>query len=231
VRAPVTYYGGKQNMAKHVLALMPEHVTYVEPFFGGGSIYFMKEPSEVEVINDLDNRLMTLYKVMKHKFPVFKEMLEDTLHSRAAYKEALKVMKHPSHYSDIKIAWATYIACNMSYASKIGAGWAFCIKKSFAGRFARKLDDLTPEIVHRLRYTTIESMDALKVVRYWDSPNTFFYLDPPYPEGDCGHYEEGKDVYYDLLELLPSLKGKFILSSYPSQALDDLRAKYGYSGQ
>lgn len=228
MRAPITYYGGKQNMAKHVLELMPSHRTYVEPFFGGGSIFFMKEPSKVEVINDLDDRLITMYRVMKTKFPTFKAMLDATLHSRSEYRLALQVMKSPQDYSDMRVAWATYIACNASYSSKIGAGWAFSRKSNMAKRIARKLEDLTDETMERLRYTSIESQDALRVIEYWDTPETLFYLDPPYPEGDCGHYTKGKDIYYDLLEVLPSIKGKFILSSYPSEHISQLWDNYHY---
>jgi DNA adenine methylase len=67
----------------------------------------------------------------------------------------------------------------------------------------------------------------LDVIKRYDTPETFFYLDPPYANSDCGHYKKGKDVFWDLLEILPALKGKWLLSSYPSEQLDRLRKQTG----
>jgi DNA adenine methylase len=70
MKTPISYYGGKQKMIPHILPLIPEHKIYVEPFFGGGAIFFAKEPSKIEVINDIDKRvynfwLMTVERSMK----------------------------------------------------------------------------------------------------------------------------------------------------------------------
>lgn len=67
----------------------------------------------------------------------------------------------------------------------------------------------------------------MDVIKRYDTPETFFYLDPPYANSDCGHYKKGKDVFWDLLEILPALKGKWLLSSYPSEQLDRLRKQTG----
>jgi DNA adenine methylase len=58
--------GGKRRLAKHILPLMGEHTTYVEPFAGGAAMFFMKEPSKVEVINDINSDLVNLYRVVRH---------------------------------------------------------------------------------------------------------------------------------------------------------------------
>lgn len=57
MKPPITYYGGKQKLIKHLLPLIPEHNLYAEPFFGGGALFWAKEPSNVEVINDTNREL------------------------------------------------------------------------------------------------------------------------------------------------------------------------------
>ena len=64
LKTPISYYGGKQMMLPHILPLIPEHRTYVEPFFGGGAVFWMKPPSEYEVVNDINSRLITFYKAL-----------------------------------------------------------------------------------------------------------------------------------------------------------------------
>ena len=70
--------------------------------------------------------------------------------------------------------------------------------------------------------------DALNVIKPQDGERTLFYLDPPYAESDCGHYEKLKGVYYELLDILPSIEGRFLMSSYPSDQLMKLRKAQGY---
>ena len=66
MRTPISYYGGKQRMIKHILPLIPSHRIYVEPFFGGGSIFFAKGPSYLEVINDINDNVVNFYQVMQN---------------------------------------------------------------------------------------------------------------------------------------------------------------------
>lgn len=68
IKTPISYYGGKQQMLRHILPLIPEHRIYVEPFFGGGAVFWSKEPSHCEVINDANNNVVTFYEVLKHDF-------------------------------------------------------------------------------------------------------------------------------------------------------------------
>jgi len=64
MKTPVSYYGGKQKLATKICSLIPEHTLYSEPFIGGGAIFFAKEPSPVEVLNDTNKELMNFYKVV-----------------------------------------------------------------------------------------------------------------------------------------------------------------------
>lgn len=63
MKTPITYYGGKQRLTKAILAMIPPHKIYIEPFFGGGAVFFAKEPSYLEVINDINDNIITFYRV------------------------------------------------------------------------------------------------------------------------------------------------------------------------
>ena len=64
IKTPISYYGGKQNLIKHILPLIPNHVQYCEPFVGGAAVFFAKKPSQIEVINDYDNRVVNFWFVL-----------------------------------------------------------------------------------------------------------------------------------------------------------------------
>lgn len=131
---------------------------------------------------------------------------------------------------DVSRAWAFWVLTNMTFAHKFNGGFAFG-KGSVADTTAARIDAFTDDISQRLRHVQIFCRDALDVIRRFDSEETFFYLDPPYVNSDCGHYNKGKEVYYKLLSLLPELKGKWLLSSYPTAELERLRKLPGIHGE
>lgn len=93
MKTPIAYYGGKQNLAPHIIPLFPKHVQYVEPFTGGGAIFFQKKPSKNEVINDLDGRLTNFYTVCKNKFHDLALMIQGTSHSEVIHKQTSELLK------------------------------------------------------------------------------------------------------------------------------------------
>ena len=105
-KSPVTYYGGKASMTKYLLPLIPEHRLYCEPFFGGGALYFAKEPSKVEVINDKNGEVVNFFEQLKWHPKKLKGLIGATLHSRGQYQEAELMYRHPRLFSALQRAWA-----------------------------------------------------------------------------------------------------------------------------
>ena len=96
-------------------------------------------------------------------------------------------------------------------------------------QMANKKAIFTQMYTDRLERTSIFSRDALSVIRATDSEETFHYVDPPYYNSDCGHYAGYTlDQYRQLLELLGTVKGKFLLSSYPSEILTEYSTRNGW---
>jgi len=228
----VSYYGGKINMVKDILPLIPKHQQYVEPFFGGGAVFFAKRPSPHEVINDTLDCAITFYRVLKTRFPELQSMIQATLHSESEHKRAKEWLNSED---DLLKAWAFWVQCNMSFGKQVLNGFAFGIKsptQNSACETKSKRDAFVKKYTERLERTEIFCRDALDIIKLKDTPDTFFYVDPPYVSSDCGHYKGYTiDDFAQLLELLATLKGKFLLSSYPEPMLSEYRDKHNWNFQ
>jgi DNA adenine methylase len=233
MKTPISYYGGKQRLVKTILPLIPTtHISYVEPFFGGGAVYFAKEPSRIEVINDSDNFVVNFYKVVKKDYQKLKKLLDSTLHSRGQYQEARQVYNNPENYDDVQRAWAFWVLSQMSYSYLTNTVWWYSKTNTtnIPSIIKNKIDNFVIDYCDRLRQTQIKCDDALKVIDCYDSKDTFFYADPPYYNSNCGKYQGYTiDDYENLLKVLSNIKGQFILSSYPSDILNDYKIKNNWS--
>ncbi|HRE97759.1 MAG TPA: DNA adenine methylase [Flavobacteriales bacterium] len=231
MKTPITYYGGKQALLKHLIPLIPSHKIYCEPFFGGGALFFAKPPSEVEIINDINSEVVNFFRVAKTKFDALQKEVRASLHSRELYKKAMVVYANPDMFDDVKRAWAFWVATNQGFSSLIGS-WGFGKDDSKEAAVAKKRDAFSQEYADRLKKVQVEHNDALKVIDRADSKETFFYVDPPYIGSDQGHYKGYTEEEYErLLIKLSKVKGKFLLSSYPSTLLTKYIRKYKWKVQ
>lgn len=221
MKTPISYYGGKQNLLSEILPLIPDHQQYVEPFCGGASLFWAKDPSYHEAINDSDERVINFWRVLQTDFDRLKQMIENTLHHELSHKKAKEILMLPIS-NPLEYAWAFWVQTQMSFSHKIFAGFAFNNTPNRTG-LKSKREVFTNAIFDRIKDTEIFCRNAIELILLKDDPDTFMYFDPPYAESNCGHYEDKKEVYYSLLEILPSLKCKWLMSSYPSGELEDLR--------
>jgi DNA adenine methylase len=226
MKPPITYYGGKQKMASKILPLIPKHNLYCEPFFGGGAIFFMKPPSELEVINDTNGDLINFFRVMKNDFRKLNKEIKTTLYAREHHKTAKVILDNPKLFSDVKRAWAIWVMAHQSYASKLDGPWGYDITINTSPKRLANKRRAFPDFSKRLEQVQIECNDALKVITSRDTKASFFYCDPPYYNSDMGHYKGyTKDDFEKLLQTLSKIKGKFLLSSYPSDIIANYSKK------
>lgn len=219
MKTPISYYGGKQTMLRHILPLIPPHTLYCEPFFGGGAVFFAKAPSEVEVINDVNGELINFYKVVRSNFSELQKEIQSTLHSREIYKRTEVIYQFPDMFSEVKRAWAFWVQTNQGFANMIGS-WGFGKTNSKEKGIASKRDAFVKAYADRLKTVQIEHNDALTVMERCNDKDSFVYCDPPYIGSHMGHYEGYTEAQYEsLLHQLAKWKGKFLLSSYPSKIL------------
>ena len=230
MKTPITYYGGKQSMLHIILPLIPKHEIYVEPFLGGGAVFWAKEKSPVEVINDTNTQVVNFYRVAKVSYPALVKEIKATLHSRLQHTQAKVVYENPEMFSPIKRAWAFWVLSCQSFGASLGSGWRYGRSAKVESLIDGKRKRFTTEIVERLELTQIECTDAIRIIQSRDSENTFFYCDPPYFNANMGHYAGySLDDFRRLLEALANIKGKFLLSSYPSTLLDEYCKKYHWT--
>ncbi|MGZ3999166.1 MAG: DNA adenine methylase [Mucilaginibacter sp.] len=226
-KTPISYYGGKQNMLRHILPLIPAHKLYCEPFFGGGAVYFAKQPSQIEVINDRNDFVINFYRVLKLRFDELKAEVEASLSSRSIHRKAGYIMRNPAGYDEVKLAWAFWYLANFSFGSSLDSAWKTDLKENRVVIYMRnKKETMSQEAVLRLEMTQIENKDALYCINKFDQPESFFYEDPPYIDANQQHYRGYTiDQYQALLDCNEKLTGRFLLSCFDTDIIRDYAAK------
>lgn len=223
MKTPISYYGGKQTMLKHILPIIPPHKIYTEAFCGGAAVLFAKSPVDSEIINDLNQDITNFYWMAKAYYPELKQEIDKTLHSRDVHAHASHILQYPVFFSPVQRAWAVWALCKMSFASMLDGSFGY----DFSGGMPKKLrnakDEFTEQLCSRLDNVTIENRDALEVIDCYDSEYTFHFVDPPYINSDCGHYEGcfNEQNMEDLLKLLARIEGKFMLTMFPLGMIED----------
>jgi DNA adenine methylase len=227
LRAPFQYFGGKGNMLTKLLPLLPPHKVYVEPFCGAASLFFAKPPSPVEVLNDLNEDVVNVFRVLQNKetHEELRFRLMYTPYARAEFVRAIEMLKQKD-LTPVDRAWAFMVKQNMGFSGGIRANagdWsrAFTSNQGCADVCNSWLMRLSMLDAWRWRLMTvqIDCRDALEVIRYWDSPDTLFYVDPPYVAEtrktlDAYAYEMTADQHKELVESLLGIKGKAVVSGY-----------------
>lgn len=229
MKTPLSYYGGKQTLASTILGMIPPHRLYCEPFLGGGAIFFAKEPVKVEVINDTNGEIINFYEVMQKDFAALEREVTISLHSRSQHRQARVIYENPDMFDRVKRAWAVWMLANGSYGCMLDAGFGYDRTGGCSKKLKNKRAGFSIDYAIRLQTVQIECYDALKVIASRDTPDSFFYIDPPYVGSDQGHYDGYSQEDFDaLLALLGRIKGKFLLSSFRNKALTEAVQQYGW---
>lgn len=230
MRTPITYYGGKQTMLKHIMPLIPKHEIYCESFAGGAAVFFAKHPSPMDVINDLNGELINFYRTVVRNFDDLKREIDRTLHSRTQHESAWFIYNHPDDFTNVQRAWAVWVLSKMGFAGQLSSSFGFDNHGTVSRKVSFAKEAFTVELRKRLEITTIESDDAFKVITRYDTPETFHFIDPPYVGSDMGHYSEMFDDadLERLLQLCETLTGKFMLTMFPHKVIRSYSEKNGW---
>lgn len=221
-KTPISYYGGKQMLASKIIKLIPKHKLYVEPFFGGGAVFFAKEKSEVEIINDLNLNVINFLQVCKNKalFSSLKYKVRNSHYSRHTYEKSKLIIKNAKLFNAIDRAFCFWFNINFSFNNALNGGFRHSKNAKEQKKINSKKLAFNSWIHKRLNSVEIEHLNALTVIKRRDCIDAFFYLDPPYIGANQGHYAGYKSQdFNNLLELLENIKAKFLLSCYMTNEL------------
>lgn len=228
VKPLISYYMGKQRIASQIVALLPPHTVFGEPFAGGLAVLFAKGIPPIsnadnyrETVNDKETLLINLYRTAVTEPEAFLTLVEGTPYSLAEYNKAAEVCRNPLRHTSLELALSYYIICRQSFAQKPFGGWGRGVAtRNMAATWDKKRQEATAA-VSRLRRVHFDCVDALDFIRLWDAPQTVFYCDPPYPETEQGM--RGK-VYTQadferLVSALDTCQASFLLSCYDNPAI------------
>ena len=245
MQLPLKWHGGKYYLASKIVSLMPPHLHYVEPFFGGGAVLLARDPDDPdlwlspssplngvsEVANDINGRLINFWRVLQDPgaFAAFHRKLQATPMAEQEWETA-------HNHSDVKDpvanAVAFFIDCRQS-RSGLMTGFTSVTRNRTRRRMNGNVSEWLsaveglPEIHRRLSRVLIENVPAVDLIRREDMPTTLFYCDPPYlhetrTATDAYHHEMTEPEHRELLATLVACKGKVMLSGYPSALYDSL---------
>lgn len=231
LHAPIPYLGGKQVLSKKLLPLFPPHKTYVEPFGGAAALLFGKAPSPIEVYNDLDDNLVNFMRVLRDQqvFPDFYNRACLSPYSRGEWlfcRDHLNDDPNP-----VERARRFFVLARFSFGGLVGQSFGVEISGSSRGMIQtasayQGVLGMLPRLSERLMSVLIENCDFRDLLRRYDHPDTFYYLDPPYLPATrrSGSYkfEMTTDDHRDLVKVLHTIKSKVMLSGYPNDLYDAL---------
>lgn len=203
---PINRMGGKSRLRNLIIDMIPQHTCYCEVFFGAGWVYFGKEPSKVEVINDIDQELVNLFRMLKFHTEEVERLLQYELYSRD-YFDIYKNL-NPEALTEIQRAIRFLYLIGCSFASKGNHFGYGATRKPSQKIFS---DDFKV-IRDRLKNTYIENLDFRILIEKYDRPNTFFFCDPPYHKTAGYKNKFMWDDHVNLKGILSGIKGKFLLT-------------------
>jgi len=209
-RSFLSWLGGKSLLADKIIPLIPEHRCYVEVFAGAAWLLFKKSESKVEIINDINLDLVTLYRVVKHHLDEFVRYFRWALVARDEFERLKK--EEASALTDIQRAARFFYLTRVSYGS-MGKRFAPSTTQPAKLNLLRLEEQLSAAHL-RLARVYIENKPYAELIDRYDRPHTFFYVDPPY--FGCEDYYGGgifeRDDFTRLAEQLSRIRGRFILS-------------------
>lgn len=228
------WYGGKYSHLDWLLPLLPKATHFCEPFGGSAAVLINRIPSPVETYNDIDGEVVNFFRVLRNQKDALIEAIGLTPFSKEEFD--LAINGYTEQLSDLERARRFYIRARQvrtGLAQTASNGrWAHCVLTSRAGmagavsRWLGAVEDL-PYIAQRLLRVQIEHEPAIEVIKRYDSPETLFYCDPPYPHESRGDdqayaYEMTDDEHRELADVLHRIKGKAAVSGYHCDLMEDL---------
>jgi DNA adenine methylase len=208
----MSWIGGKKALRELIVSLFPLYYErYIEVFGGGGWVLFHKPPgNDFEVYNDFNSLLVNLYRCVRDQYEALQKELKYVLNSREDFETVRSILNTGQVEDDVKRAACFYQLIRYSYASGLTSFGSQ--PHDIRGNFP-----IIEQAHRRLAKVVIENKDFEKLIRQYDRPVSFFYLDPPYFDTEKYYKNVGeggfqKEDHIRLRDTLLGIEGKFLLS-------------------
>lgn len=229
MKPPFAYYGGKSRHVSRILAALPPHRVYVEPFAGSAAVLFAKPPAKQEVLNDVDGQVINFYRVLRDRLDELERAVLLTPYARADFDAA---DFDAADIDDVERARRWYCRSTQGFGQSAGdgTGWSISTKQNTprTRQIARRVGRFDA-CAERLSNVFIENRDALGLIaRFGTDPGACLYLDPPYlidtrSAPNCYRHEfQAEDQHRRLAAAVSSCAASVVLSGYRSALYDDL---------
>jgi DNA adenine methylase len=240
IRSPIKWHGGKSYLAKRIVNLMKPHTHYLEPYAGGLSVLFAKDPDGIsETVNDINGDLSAFWRVIADPdlFGKFYRRVDAIPLSEAVFLEAEERLKCGKIEDLIERAVCFFIVARQSRQGLM-RDYATPTRRTRrrmnenVSAWLSALDGL-PEIADRLQRVEVRSMTAVEFIRKYDHGGALFYCDPPYPHDtrtarSAYRHEMSSSDHVKLLETLAEIDGKFLLSTYENEIYESCATRSGW---
>ncbi|GAY71418.1 DNA adenine methylase [Streptococcus canis] len=226
MKSLLRYPGSKWNLAKKIVARLPEHKSYLEPYFGSGAVLFNKPVRPIETLNDLNEDVVNLFRVIQSESEALREKLLFTPYSRKLYDQAWQV--YPD--SPVDKALQFIIKSRMSHGFRVTekSGWKRDVvgrERAYTTKQWNDLPDIVKEMALRLKQVQIESRPALELIKEFNYSDVCMYIDPPYVLSTRSRKQYSHEMtdhdHTELLDVLKESKANILLSGYDSQLYND----------
>ncbi|MCV6009987.1 DNA adenine methylase [Enterococcus faecalis] len=220
----LNYPGSKWRLSDLIISQMPAHDAYLEPFMGSLAVFLNKPRVILETINDIDARLVNLFRVMRDDPEKLQYLIYHTLYSREEFIKSNEIAVDP-----VEDARRMAVRLWFGVGGKTFAMPGFRKNISWNGPYtAYEWTDMFNRIGYaasRLKDAQIECKDGIQLIKEHNDSDTLIYCDPPYLSSSLvsNHYANGftKQQHEELLVSLLNHKGPVILSGYESDMYND----------
>lgn len=223
-------FGSKRREAQALIVdLLPDHRHYVEPFAGTAAVLLCKAPSQIETINDEEERLINMFAQMRDHGEELIRLIAMTPYARRELERSRERADDP-----LEDARRYYVLMNQQRTGVVRwrSGWLSEKEDKRSKALVHNWAETYHlyEIMQRLRHVQIECDDALTVIRRYDTKGTCFYVDPPYlistrsrrNRDTYVHEFNTEEQHRELAEVLHAVRGMVLLSGYASPLYDEL---------
>lgn len=221
MKSILKYPGGKRRIANWIIDHFPQHKVYCEPFFGSGAVFFNKQPSYIETINDLDENIVNLFEVCRKHPAELAAAVNLTPFSRDEFINCYEInVDNP-----IERARRTIVRYHQSFGTSNSSKNSWKNVQTYGGPKCATMWNYLPDTIieccKRLKEAQIENIDAIELIKRYDDKHTLIYCDPPYLQSlrkkNMYAVEMDDEKHIELLNVLKESKSMIVLSGYDNE--------------